>query len=188
MENMLARNWWLIALRGVAAIIFGVLALVWPGITLLALTILFGAYALVDGFLAVIAALTHHTGNRRWWVVLLEGIAGIAAGILTFIWPGLSAFVLVLLIAAWAIVTGILEIWSAIELRRVIKNEWLLILSGLLSVVFGLLVAIFPGAGALAIVWLIGAYAIVFGVLFLILGFRLRSRAAGQPRPATRPV
>ncbi len=188
METHLSRHWWLVALRGVAAIIFGILAFIWPGITLLALTILFGAYALVDGFIAVIAALTHHTGSQRWWVVLLEGIVGIVAGIVAFVYPQITAFALVLLIATWAILTGVLELWTAIELRREIRNEWLLILSGILSIVFGLLVAIFPSAGALAIVFLIGAYAVVFGVLFLFLGLRLRNRVAEAARPATRTV
>ncbi len=174
MSSHLARNWWLVVLRGVIAIIFGILVVLRPGITVLALTIFFGAYALVDGFFAVIAALTHHTGSQRWWVLLLEGVAGIAAGILTFVWPGLTALVLLYFIAAWALVTGVLEIVGAIELRREITNEWLLVLSGIASVLFGLLLAIFPRAGALAIVWLIGAYAIVFGILLLALGLRLR--------------
>ncbi len=188
METHVARNWWLVALRGLAAIIFGVLALIWPGLTLLVLTILFGAYAIIDGFVAVIAALTHHTTSQRWWLLLLEGLVGIIAGLIAFAMPGLTALVLLYVIAAWAIVTGVLEIWHAVELRREIKNEWLLILSGIASVIFGVLVAIFPGAGALAVVWIIGVYAIVFGLLLLMLGLRLRGSAARQAETATRPV
>ncbi len=186
MGTHLARNWWLIALRGVAAIIFGVLAFIWPGITLIALTILFGAYALVDGFLAVLAAVTHHTGSQRWWIVLLEGIVGIAAGIIAFVYPGITAFTLLIVIAAWSIITGILEIWAAIRLRHEINNEWMLILAGILSLLFGVLVAVFPGAGALAVIWIIAAYAVVFGILMLLLGLRLRSSPARQAQPEAR--
>ena len=174
MLTQLSRNWWLLALRGVAAILFGILAMVWPGVTLTFLVLLFGAYALADGLLAVVAALTNNAGERRWWV-LLEGLVGIAVAVLTFLWPGATAFSLLYLIAAWAILTGVLEILAAIELRREISNEWFLILSGIASVILGVLLVLFPGAGALSVIWLIAAYAVVFGVLLVVLSLRVKS-------------
>lgn len=184
--EFLARNWWALLIRGIAAVLFGILALVLPGLTLQVLVLLFGAYALVDGIFALVAAA--QALNRRrsfeWRGVgwpIVEGIAGIIAGLLTFFWPRVTAFVLLYFIGAWAIVTGITEIIQAVALRRIIRNEWLLILSGAASVVFGILVYLFPGAGALTIVWLIGAYAIVFGILLIGLSLRLRGmREQGQ--------
>ncbi len=174
MLTQFSRNWWLVALRGVVAILFGILAFVWPGITITVLVLLFGAYALIDGLFAVFVALTNNAGEQRWWV-LLEGLVGIAVAVLTFLWPAAMAISLLFLIAAWAILTGVLEILAAIELRREISDEWLLILSGIASVIFGVLVILFPGAGALSVIWLIAAYAVVFGVLLVALSLRLRS-------------
>jgi uncharacterized membrane protein HdeD (DUF308 family) len=183
--TVLSRNWWAIALRGVAAIIFGVLAFVLPGITLAALIVLFGAYAIVDGIFNLVAAArgeADQRGEPRWWLVL-EGIVSIAAGLVAFVWPGLTALTLVYLIGAWAIVTGVLEIVAAVRLRQRIANEWWLVLSGALSIVFGVLVMLAPGAGALAMVFWIGAYAIIFGALLVGLAFRLRSlRSRTEPR------
>lgn len=177
MGTLLARHWWVVGLRGLAALIFGILALIWPGITIIVLIALFGAFALVDGVLAVFLAIRGRESNRNWGWLLVEGIAGILIGILTFRWPLTTGLVLLIFIAAWAIITGIMEIFEAIELRRVINNEWLLILSGAASVLFGLLLILFPAAGALALVWLIGIYAIIFGILLLVLAWRLRGMA-----------
>jgi uncharacterized membrane protein HdeD (DUF308 family) len=175
MLTVLTRNWWALAIRGVAAIIFGILAFVWPGITLAALVLLFGAYAITDGIFAVVAALNAAGRERRWWALLIEGILSIIAGVLTFILPGITALFLLYLIAFWAIVTGVFEISTAIRLRKEITGEWLMALSGIASVLFGFLLLMFPGAGALAVIWWIGAYTLVFGVLLLSLAFRLRT-------------
>ncbi len=173
MLNLLARNWWMLVLRGVLAALFGIAAFVWPEITIEALVILFGAYTLVDGAFNVGAALM---GRERYWgLLLLEGIFGVLVGILTFAWPGITALVLLYLIAGWAIATGLMEIFAAVQLRRQIQGEWLLGLGGILSIVFGVLLAIQPGSGAVALVWLIGGYAVVFGVLLIALGLRLRN-------------
>lgn len=168
-------SWWALVLRGLAAIAFGVLAFVWPQITLTALVFLWGAYALVDGAFAIAAGVKSHGENKRWWVLLLEGILGVAAGLVAFLVPGITALVLLILIAAWAMVTGAFEIAAAIQLRKYIKGEWLLALAGVASVLFGLALLSNPAAGALALVWLIGAYSIVFGVLLIVLGVRLHS-------------
>jgi uncharacterized membrane protein HdeD (DUF308 family) len=172
---LVARSWWAILIRGIAAILFGILALILPRLTLLVLVALFGAYALVDGIFAIAAAVRGFERRRgnSWWL-LVEGIAGIIAGLVAFFWPGITALVLLYIIAGWAIVTGILEIVQAVEMRRVIRNEWLLILSGVASVIFGILLFLFPGAGALTVVWLIGIYAIVFGALLIGLSLWLR--------------
>src|SRR5215475_16161502 len=167
MLHALAKCWWLLLLRGIAGIIFGILAFVWPGITLLTLAILYGAFAFVDGVLSLIAAFT---GSAKpvptWWLVVV-GLLGIAAGLLTFLWPGITALVLILFIGGWAIAHGIFEIIGAIQLRKEIDNEWMLILGGALSVLFGVLVLAMPGLGALSLVWAIGAYSIVFGALLV---------------------
>ena len=172
---ILSRNWWLVALRGLAAIVFGVLAFVWPAITLWALVLLFGAYMLVDGIFAIVAAVRAAGREARWWLLLIEGVLGVLAGLVAAFWPGLTALALLYFIAAWAIVSGILEIAGAIRLRREIEGEWALGLSGALSLLFGVLLVVIPApAGLLSLVWLIGAYALAFGVLLLVLAFRLR--------------
>lgn len=175
MEPVLSRFWWVFAVRGLAAIIFGILALIWPGITLLSLVILFAAYALVDGIFSVIAGIRAYGESDRWWAELLEGIAGILFAVIAVIWPGVTTFALLYLIAAWAVVTGVLEIAAAIRLRRELTGEWVLILSGILSILFGAFLFISPGAGALALVTTIGAFGVVFGIMLIILAFRLRS-------------
>lgn len=180
LASQLARNWGAVVLRGVAAIIFGILAFIWPGITLLALTFLFGAYAFVDGTFALYSALFKRIEPQRGWIVL-EGLIGVIVGVLTLLVPGLTAFTLVLVIGFWAIATGIFEIMAAMELQRQIRNEWLLIISGVLSVIFGVLVLSSPGAGALGIIWIIATYALIFGILLVGLGLRLRDWAASSP-------
>jgi uncharacterized membrane protein HdeD (DUF308 family) len=163
-------------------------ALIWPNLTPVSLVFLFGAYLLADGLLAVIAGLTRHNGSRPWWLLLIEGFMGIAAGVLTFLLPGLTAIALLYLIAAWAIVTGMVEIVSAIRLRADIKNEGLLGLSGVLSVVLGVVLVIWPGASTLGLVWLIGAYALVFGLLQIGLSFRLWNWQNSMGLMVLRPV
>jgi uncharacterized membrane protein HdeD (DUF308 family) len=181
---VLSRNWWVLALRGLAAIVFGVLAFVLPGITLWALVILFGAYMLVDGIFAIVTAVRVAGREARWWLLLIEGILGVLAGLVAAFWPGLTALALLYVVAAWAIVTGILEIVGAIRLRQEIEGEWVLGLSGALQVLFGVLLVVIPApAGLLSLVWLIGAYALAFGVLLLVLAFRVRSASeAHTPR------
>lgn len=177
MVAALSKYWWLVALRGLAAVLFGILALVWPGLTLEVLIYLLGAYLLVDGIFSILAAFNERGQRDRWWVDLLEGLLGILVGLAIFVLPGLTAVVLVYLLAAWAVLTGILEIITAIQLREEIKGELFMILSGIASILFGVLIALFPGGGLLAVVWIIGIYAIVFGVLLIVLAFRLRGHA-----------
>jgi uncharacterized membrane protein HdeD (DUF308 family) len=178
MVHALAKNWWLLLLRGIAAIVFGLLAFAWPGLTLLTLILFYGAFALVDGVLAIVAAITGGAPAPRWWLAIV-GLLGIAAGLLTFLMPGLTAVVLLLFIAGWAIATGVFQIIGAIKLRKEIDNEWLLILGGIISVLFGVSMMVAPGAGALALVWVIGAYSVVIGAIFVALAFRLRKHAHG---------
>jgi uncharacterized membrane protein HdeD (DUF308 family) len=170
-EN-LSRNWWVLALRGVAAVIFGILAFIWPGITFTSLVLLFGAYALWNGVFALIGVFRSE-GDRRWSLIL-EGVVGILAGLVAFFWLGAATLAMLLVIGAWAIVTGIFEIVAAFRLREEIEGEWLLLISGLLSVLFGAAIAVWPGAGLLAITWMIGSYAFVFGILLIFLAFRVR--------------
>ena len=173
MVHALAKNWWMLLLRGIAAIIFGGLALAWPGMTLLTLILFYGAFVLVDGVLAIVAAITGGTLTPRWWLAIV-GLLGIAAGLLTFLLPGVTALVLLYLIAGWAIATGVFQIVGAIRLRKEIDNEWFLILCGIISVLFGIAMFMAPGAGALALIWVIGIYAIIIGVLLVGLSFRLK--------------
>ena len=185
--EQLGHQWGWVVFRGVAAIVFGVLAFGMPGLTLKLLTLMWGAYALVDGVLALVGAWRVRDDGKRVWPLVLVGLLGIVAGVLTFLWPGLTAVGLLMLIAAWALVVGVLQIVAAIRLRKEIDNEWWLGLSGLLSVVFGVLMIASPGAGAIAVVWTLAAYAIVFGVTLVLLGFRLRAssrRATGSSQRA----
>lgn len=172
MELELARNWWVLALRGVLAILFGVLAFLWPGLLWLAVVCTFAAYALIDGVMAIVAGVTGQAGP--WWALVLEGLVGIAAGIVTLIWPDITELALLYLIAGWSIATGVFEIAAAIQLRKYIEGEWLLALSGVLSIILGLALAFAPLAGLLVIAWWIAGYAIATGVVLLLLSLRLR--------------
>ena len=175
LANVISEVWWLLLLRGLVAILFGVLTWLQPGISLAALVLLFGAYSLADGILGVWAAITERKQHEDWWVLLLWGFVGIGVGTLTFLVPGVTALALLFYIAIWAISSGVLQIVVAIHLRREIADEWLLLLAGLASIVFGLLLMLRPAAGALAVLWLISTYAVVFGALLVILSFKARS-------------
>ena len=184
MVRTLSQNWWLIVLRGALGIVFGLLAFIWPGITWLTLVIMFGIYAIVDGLVAIATALARSKESSRWWMFLLEGLIDIGAGAAALIWPALATLVILYVIAAWAVFTGILEIVAAIRLRHEITNEWVLALGGVISIAVGVLLFFQPAAGSLAIIWIIGAYALIFGILLVILGFRLRTwRGPGTPEP-----
>jgi uncharacterized membrane protein HdeD (DUF308 family) len=168
-------NWWLLALRGLVAVLFGVLAFMWPGATLITLVWLFGAFALVNGILSLVLAAKTPKGYPKVGSLIFGGLLGILAGLLAFVMPGITALGLLILIAAWAIVTGIMELVAAVRLRKIINNEWLLVLAGIASVVFGILLLFQPAAGALVLIWWIGAWALLSGILLMILAFRMRN-------------
>lgn len=171
---ILARNWWAVVLRGVVALLFGLLAFLWPGIALATFVVLFGAFAFVDGILYLLAAFRPTPGESRG-ALILYGILGVIAGIVVLVWPGLSAVVLVFVVAAWALLTGITEIAAAIALRKEIEGEWLLGIAGVLSVLLGVFLFLRPAAGILGLIWAIGAFAILAGIVRIVLGLRLRS-------------
>ena len=176
--QIVQRNWWIMALRGLFAVIFGLIALLAPRIALLAFIYVFAAYALVDGGAAVITAIQERDLLYRWGWVLFEGILSILAGIIAFANPGLATLVLLYIIAAWAIVTGIMEIVAAFAIREFVSQEWTLALAGIVSVAFGILLFFFPGAGIVSLLWLVGIYGIIFGLLFIVRAFQLRSWAS----------
>jgi uncharacterized membrane protein HdeD (DUF308 family) len=173
MLHALARNWWMLLLRGICALLFGIAAFAWPGLTLVTLVLLYGAFAFVDGALALAAAIMGGAPAPRWWLAI-TGLLGIAAGLATWFWPGLTALVLLYFIAFWAIATGIMQIVGAVRLRKAIDNEWFLIAAGALSVLFGVLLVVQPGTGALAVIFTIGVFAILYGVLMIAFALRLR--------------
>jgi uncharacterized membrane protein HdeD (DUF308 family) len=175
MKHLLASNWDMFLVRGILAILFGIATLVMPGITLIVLVVLFGGYALLDGVVLSILSIKDRKYHPDWWLMLLTGLVGIGAGVVTFVWPGITAISLFYVIVAWAIVGGIFEVAYALRFRKVIEGEWLLVLSGILSVVFGVLLIAQPVAGALTVLWLIGVYAIADGVTLVALAFRLRN-------------
>jgi uncharacterized membrane protein HdeD (DUF308 family) len=174
--DALARNWWLILLRGVCAVIFGLLTFVWPGLTLVTLVLLYGAFSLFDGVFSIAAALKGGTPMPRWWLALV-GLLGIGVGIITLFWPQITGIVLLMFIAGWAIASGVLQIIGAVNLRKEIEGEWLLVASGLLSVLFGVFLIMFPGAGALSLALVIGAFAVAYGVLLIGFALRLKKQA-----------
>lgn len=178
---MLMRSWWILALRGAIGVLFGVFALTMPGLTLLSLIAVFAVYALLAGMVAMAGAVSNRKTAKDWWVMLLMGIVSIVAGVLATLRPGLTALALVLVIGVNALLTGLLEVVLAIRLRKIIHGEWLLILSAATAIVFGLLILAYPGAGALALVWMIAVYALLTGVLYLALAYR--AYAGKQRRP-----
>jgi uncharacterized membrane protein HdeD (DUF308 family) len=173
--EILSRNWGWVVLRGIAAIVFRVLTFFQPGITLAALVLMFGAYSLADGVFMIVWAIANRHGEPAWVPLVIGGLLGIAAGIATFFFPAITTVALVMIMAAWAIAIGVTSIVAAIRLRKEIKGEWRLVLSGLLSVALGLVLVAAPGVGALAMVLWIGGYAVASGILQITLGFRLRS-------------
>ncbi len=178
MNMVLARNWWAVALRGALAILLGLVAFILPGVFVASLVLLFGAYALVDGVFAIVAGIRAAERHERWWPFALEGLLDIIAGIIVFLLPAAATFALLYLVSAWSIVSGVFRITAAIRLRKQIEGEWLLILNGILSVLFGIVIFAFPAVGLITVAWIIGIYAIVFGIILLALGFRLRAHAA----------
>lgn len=175
MLSLLSRHWWILALRGLLAVVFGVLALAWPSTAVRVLVILFAIYALVDGLFSLLSALARRPRRGGWWLLLIEAVAGIAAGVLAFIWPEVTALALLYLIAAWAILTGVMELVAAMRLRKQVEGEWILGLAGVVSIVIGLLLALRPDSGLILMVWFVGAFAILFGVLLIVLSVQLRS-------------
>ena len=185
MSEALARNWWAVALRGALAILFGIVTLVWPGATMLSLVFVFAAYAIVDGIFAIMSAVRSARRSERWGLLVLEGIVDLAAAAVAVVSPGLTILTFVLVIAAWAIVTGVLMTVAAFRLQ-LDHGRWWLVLGGLVSILYGLLLIVAPLVGALVLTWWLGAYALVFGVLLLTLGFRLRTRHEAGPGASVR--
>lgn len=174
MITIVSKFWWTYALRGLVAILFGLAAFLWPGITLRVLVLLFGIFVLLEGFFLIVAAFGSKNISSNWWIVLLEGLGCGAFGMLAFIWLGITAMAFVILIAAWALVSGIIEFTAAIYLRKMIEGEWILGLTGILSILVALILLLRPNVGAVAVVWVIGFYAILFGILLLYLAFKIR--------------
>ncbi len=171
----LASNWWTLTIRGIVAILFGIFTFFRPGITLTALALVFGAFVLVDGIFSIVAAMRGTRRGERWWVLLIWGLAGLAAAAVTFLWPGITVLAMVFVVALWALATGVIELVAAIRLRKMIRGEWLLGLAGIASMAFGVLLMIWPLTGAIVVAWWIGAYAMAFGLILLALSFRLRT-------------
>ncbi|MEU6711613.1 HdeD family acid-resistance protein [Nonomuraea sp. NPDC046802] len=173
----ISRTWWLLLVRGIAAIIFGILTWAWPAITLLVLVIIFGVFALVNGVFALGAGFRHGEQSRVWLIV--SGIIGILAGIVALVWPGITSLALLFVVAFWAILAGISEIAAGFHLRKTIEDEWMLIVGGILLVLFGIILLLWPGAGLLSLVWLLGFFAILYGIAMAVLAFRVKKLTPG---------
>ncbi|WP_235031466.1 HdeD family acid-resistance protein [Geminicoccus flavidas] len=185
MNAILAQNWWALALRGAMAVLFGILAFVLPGATILSLVLIFAAFSLVDGIFGIIAAIRGARAGVRWGLLLIHGIAGVVIGIAAFVWPGITVFAFVLLIAAWALISGVTMLVSAVKLKTSHGRGWL-ILGGIASLLYGILLAVSPMVGAIVLAWWLGAYAIVFGITLLVLAFRLKRHAGHRPAGTAR--
>ena len=175
----MTRFWWLSVLRGVIFILFGVAALLWPGIAFATLVLLFGAFAFASGIIAVWTAFSLRSREEKWAAFFLQGLLGIAFGVLALMWPFATAGAIILVIAAWALLAGLIELAAALRLRREMEDEWMLMVSGTLSILLGLLFALFPAAGIWTVTWLIAVFAILAGLAMIQLGFRLRRRGTG---------
>jgi len=188
--TQMGRQWKWIVLRGLLAVVLGLLGFVMPGQTLEVLTLCWGAYAFVDGLIALVTAYQIRERNRPWWTMALVGVVGVAAGLVTFVWPVATAISLLMFIAVWAILMGMFQILTALRMRKSVQGEWMLVASGVLSVLFGAAVIVAPGTGALAVVWLIASFALLFGILLVCVGLRLRSvaKTPWEPPVVTRPA
>lgn len=175
--GFLASHWWMVLLRGLAAIAFGIVALIWPAMTLLTLVLVYGIFAIADGVLSIIGAIADREKSSSTWLLALVGVLGIIAGTLALVWPAFIAVGLVLYVGLWAIFRGVVDVVTAVRLRKDIPNEWMLALSGVLSIVFGFLIFMAPAVGLLAVIWVIAFCAILEGLLLCSLAFRLRGRA-----------
>jgi len=174
MLTKFSRNWWLFALRGLVAVAFGIVAIVRPEQSMQALVLVFGAFALVDGILTTSVGISTAPFFNRWWAVLLNGVVGIVVGLMAIFMPDITGRALVYVIAIWALLTGVLQIVVAVQFRHVLKDEWMLVLGGMLSILFGVLLFVFPAAGAVSLIWVIGFYAIAFGISEIVFAFRLQ--------------
>jgi uncharacterized membrane protein HdeD (DUF308 family) len=185
MIEMLQRAWWVFLIRGIAAIVFGVLAFAMPGLTLVTLVLLFAAYAFVDGVSLLVSLIRGEPAARRnGLAIAIMGVLGVVAGILALVWPGLTALSLLYVVAMWSIATGVFQILAAIRLRREIEGELWMALGGVVAVLFGLYLAVFPGSGLLSLVWLVGIWSVVFGISNVVLGLRLGRRSSGMSSAA----
>ena len=185
MNAILAQNWWALALRGALAVLFGILAFVLPGATIWSLVLIFAAFSLVDGIFEIVAAIRAARAGERWGLLLIHGIAGVVIGIVAFVWPGITVFAFVLLIAAWALISGVTMLVSAVKLKTSHGRGWL-VLGGIASLLYGILLAVSPMVGAIVLAWWLGAYAIVFGITLLVLAFRLKRHAGHRPAGTAR--
>ncbi len=189
MRSLLANSWWSLAIRGIVAVLLALVTFVWPGITLGALVLLFGAYAFIDGVVNIAGAWRAAGAHERWMPLVIEGILSIVAAVVAVVWPAITAVALVYLVAAWCLATGAFEIMAAVRLRKQISGEWLLALSGIASLVFGALLVVFPLAGAFALALWFGAYCLIFGGFLIALAIRLKSvsKEVGFDAPMAAP-